>query len=77
MSTGFVATVLALIVGFGIIPPLSMRMDKMARSFEGRAPTGEEDRHLQSLTARITRLARANSVLLVIVVVAMAVARFV
>lgn len=77
MLTGFVGTFLALIVGFGVIPPLTMRMDKLGRAFEERVPTGEEDRQLQNLTARLTALARANSVLLIIVVVSMAVARFV
>ncbi|MBI4322583.1 MAG: hypothetical protein HY675_29175 [Chloroflexi bacterium] len=77
MFIGLVGTVLALIVGFGVIPPLTMRMDKVARGFEGRAPTGDADRQLQSLTTRITNLARANSVLLIVVVASMAVARFV
>ncbi|MBI2908263.1 MAG: hypothetical protein HYX92_11500 [Chloroflexi bacterium] len=77
MSAGSVGTFLALVVGFGIIPPLTMRMNKLARAFEGRAPTDEESRQIESLTGRITVLARANSALLIVVVVTMAVARFV
>ncbi|MBI2864399.1 MAG: hypothetical protein HYX94_07540 [Chloroflexi bacterium] len=76
-AVGIVGTVIALIVGFGVIPPLTMRMDKLARGFDRRSPTRAEDSALQSLTARITSLARANSALLIIVVVSMAVARFV
>ncbi len=77
MLVGFAGTLLALIVGFGLIPPVAIRADKLARSFEGRTPTDAEASEFDQLNARGTALARINSVLLIIVVVAMAAARFV
>ena len=74
---GFVGTLVALIVGFGLLPPVTMRMDKLSRSIEGRSPTPDEGRQLEQLTASATALARLNSVLLILVVGTMAVARFV
>ncbi|MFQ6014759.1 MAG: hypothetical protein ACE5NP_04890 [Anaerolineae bacterium] len=74
---GFVGTAVALFVGFGLLPPLTIRLEKLSRSIEGRAPTPDESRQLQQLTASGTALARINTVLLIIVVIAMAVARFV
>jgi len=74
---GFVGTVLALIVGFGLIPPLTMRAGKLERSFEGRQPTTTETEELGRLSSRVTMLAKLNSVLLIVVVLSMAVARFV
>ncbi len=74
---GFVGTVITLFVGFGLLPPITIRADKLARSFEGRAPTSAEAAELDQLNARGTTLANINSVLLIIVVIAMAIARFV
>jgi hypothetical protein len=74
---GFVGTVVTLFVGFGLLPPVTLRADKLARSFEGRAPTAAEARELDRLNARGTTLANINSVILIIVVITMAVARFV
>lgn len=74
---GLVLTGLAAIVGFGALPPITMRYEKVSRTIEGRAPTPDESRQLDSLTRRATVLARINSVLLLIVVVTMVVARFV
>lgn len=74
---GFVGTLVALVVGFGLLPPMTIGYDKLSRSLEGRSPTPEENRKLQQLAARVTNLAHVNTVLLIIVVIAMAVARFV
>ena len=74
---GLVLTGLAVIVGFGALPPLTMRYEKLYRTIEGRDPTPDESRQLDSLTRRLTVLARINSVLLLIVVVTMVIARFV
>jgi hypothetical protein len=75
--TGFVGTVIALFVGFGLLPPVTIRADKLARSFEGRARTPDEARELDQLNARGKTLADINTWLLILVVIAMAVARFV
>jgi hypothetical protein len=77
MLVGFILTIVAMVVGFGLIPPVTMRMERINRNIKGRAPTPEEARQLAQLTSRVTTLARSNSVLLVIVVAAMAIARFV
>ncbi len=74
---GFVGTVAALFVGFGLLPMVTIRYDRLSRSVEARSPTHEEDRQLHLLAAQGTVLARVNSVLLISVVVAMAVTRFV
>jgi len=77
ISIGFVGTLITLIVGFGLLPPLMMRADKLERSFEGRQPTVAETDEFDSLRARTTMLAKLNTVLLIVVILSMAVARFV
>jgi len=74
---GFVGTLLTLIVGFGLLPPLTIRTDKLERSFEGRQPTSAETEEFDRLRRQGTMLAKLNSVLLIVVVISMAVARFV
>jgi len=74
---GLVGTILTLVVGFGLLPPLTIRTDKLERSFEGRQPTNAETEEFDRLRARGTMLAKLNSVLLIVVVLSMAVARFV
>lgn len=74
---GFVGTLIALIVGFGLVPPLMIRADTLERSFEGRQPAVAETAEFDSLRARSIMLAKLNSVLLIVVVLSMAVARFV
>jgi len=77
ISIGFIGTLLTLIVGFGLLPPLTIRADKLERSFEGRQPTDAESGEFDKVTARGQMLAKVNSVLLIVVVLSMAVARFV
>lgn len=77
MCAGFVLTVVTLVVGFGILPPLTIRSNKLSLAFEAGSTTHEEVLLLDQLNVRITALARTNSVPLIIVVGAMAVARFV
>jgi len=77
ISIGFVGTLITLIVGFGLLPPLTIRTDKLERSFEGRQPTNVETDKIDKLKSQATMLAKVNSVLLIVVVLSMAVARFV
>jgi len=74
---GFVGNVIALIVGFGLLPPVMMRADKLERSFDGRQPAFAETEEFDKLRARATILAKLNTVLLIVVILSMAVARFV
>ena len=76
MLVGTVGTFLALVIGLGVVPPITMRYDKLSRSMAGRVPTEDEVVELQRLTHRTQQLVHINSSLLVIVVIAMAVARF-
>jgi len=77
ISVGFVGTLMTLIVGFGLLPPLFIRTDKLERSFAGRQPTDAESEEFDKLAVQGTMLTKVNSVLLIIVVLSMAVARFV
>lgn len=77
MLVGAVGTFITLVIGMGVIPPVTMRYDKLTRSIENRMPTEDEAVELQRLTNRTSRLVHINSGLLIIVVIAMAVARFV
>jgi hypothetical protein len=76
---GIVATFIAMIIGFGVIPFVTIRMEKINKEIEGRKelPTAEEEARLTQLTDRLTVFGNTNTVLLFIAVGSMAVARFV
>lgn len=77
MLIGFIVTVAAMIVGFGLMPVVTIRMERLSRTTEGRPPTADEASQLERLNSRLVFLARSNSALLVIVLGTMAAARFV
>jgi uncharacterized membrane protein len=77
MLVGLTGTLSALVVGLGVIPPLTMRYDRMNRAVDGRGATPDEEREILALGRKISRLVHVNSVTLIVVVMAMAVARFV
>lgn len=77
MFIAFIAIVIVLIVGFGILAPSGARMEKLGRSFEGRQPTAEETEGMGRLTRRIATADRFNFVFIVIVTIAMPLSRFV
>lgn len=74
---GFVGTVITLIVGFGVVPPLTIRADRMERSFVGRQPAVAELAVFDNLKVQTMRFAKLNTVLLIVVVIFMVLARFV
>ncbi|MBI4285222.1 MAG: hypothetical protein HY670_04910 [Chloroflexi bacterium] len=74
---GLVATLAAIVVGFGLLTPRGIRMDKLGRSVRGRAPTPQEGRQLQELSAQVETLSRVNLVLVVIALGTMVAARYV
>jgi putative copper export protein len=76
MLVGFVATLAAIVIGFGVMAPSGMQIEKLAKSFEGRAPTPDEARTLAGLNARIESLSRVDFVLILLAVGAMAAARY-
>ena len=73
---GIIATLVIFVVGFGIITPTGIRLEKLSRSIEGRAPSPEEGQRLQSLGAKIETLSRINFVFVVIAIVTMVIARY-
>ena len=77
MLVGFVATVAALVVGFGLSFPHGLRLMRLERSMEGRDPSADEARQLEEIFARIRMVERINIVLILIALVAMPIARFV
>lgn len=77
MLVSFIAMMISGVVGFGFIAPSAIGVDRLLRRIEGREPTPDEDQRLERLTARHVALARINSVLILIALVAMPVSRFV
>ncbi len=74
--TGTIATIAICIVGFGIIMPTGMRLEKLSRSIEGRAPTPEEGQRLHYLSTRIEKLSRINFIFVVIALATMVISRY-
>jgi hypothetical protein len=77
MLIGFILTIITMLIGFALMPMFSIRVEKINREAEGRAPSPHQARQLASAMSRIVALARSNSIILVIVIGTMAVARFV
>lgn len=73
---GFLAFVAAGIVGFGIVTPTGMRMIKLGGSIKGRPPTPEEGARMQALGARVVKYSRVSVALALVILGAMASARF-
>ena len=73
---GIIATLAISIVGFGIITPSGIRLERLNRSIKGRAPTPEEGERLHHLSERIERLSRINFVFVVIAIATMVIARY-
>ncbi len=73
---GIIATIIICIVGFGIITPTGIRMEKLGRSIEGRAPSPEEEQRLHQLSVRIEKLSRINFIFVVIALATMVIARY-
>ncbi len=73
---GIIATILICIVGFGILMPTGMRMEKLGRSIEGRAPSPEEGQRLNQFSTRIEKLSRINFIFVVIALATMVIARY-
>ena len=73
---GIIATLAICVVGFGILTPTGIRLAKLGRSIEGRAPKPEEGQQLGRLSARIEKLSRINFVFVVIAIATMVIARY-
>lgn len=73
---GIIATIAIFIVGFGILTPTGIRMEKLGRSIEGRAPSPEEGQRLHQLSVRVEKLSRINFVFVLIALATMVIARY-
>ena len=73
---GIIATLAICVVGFGILTPTGIRLAKLGRSIEGRAPKPEEGLRLHQLSARIEKLSRINFVFVVIAIATMVISRY-
>ena len=73
---GFIVTLAAAIVGFGLLVPVGARLGKLGVSIQERAPSAEEGQQLQTLSARLEALGRVNFALIVIALVTMVIARY-
>ena len=73
----FLATVAYLVVAFAVDDPAVQGLEKLWDSTEDREPTAEEARELERLGARSRMAARTEAGLMLVIVGAMAVVRFV
>ncbi len=76
LVVGFLATLAAAIVGFGILAPTGMRLSKLNKILEGRDPSPDQTQQLNNLNARIETFDRLNFAFMLIAVVAMAFLRY-
>jgi hypothetical protein len=77
MLIGFVTAMCAFTIGLALITPTGLRMDKLGRGMAGRAPKPEELREMEGLSRKLSTLSRADMVLVLVAVGAMAVSRYV
>jgi hypothetical protein len=75
---GIIATVVVMIVGFGILMPTGMKLEKAghAAKEEGRPPTAEEDQIMGQLVGKIEKLTRINFTFVSIGIITMLVAPY-
>ena len=75
---GLIATVVVMIIGFGIVVPAGIKMGRIgqAAKAEGREPTPEEGQQLGQLAAKNEKLSQINFIFVVIGVVTMLIARY-
>ncbi len=73
---GIIATIAICVVGFGIITPTGIRLERLGRSIGECAPTAEEGQKLQQLGEKIETLSRINFIFVVIAIATMVIARY-
>ncbi len=77
MLVALIATVTAITIGFAVLMPSGLRMDKILLATHGREPTPEEDHELERLITRIVKIDRLNFVLVMAALAIMPIARWV
>ena len=75
---GLIATVVVMIVGFGILMPTGMKLEKAGKAAkeEGRPPTPEEVQVLGQLAGKIEKLTRINFAFVSIGIITMLIAPY-
>ena len=75
---GGVVALVSLVVGGAVSGPSTMRLGRLGAEIQagGKPPTSEQIAQMQAIQGRLRTAARANAVLVVIAVLAMAVARY-
>ncbi len=73
---GLIATIAAVIIGFGLIVPTGIRQGKLGASIAGRAPTPEEGQQLQGFSAKLEKLIPINFTFMAIALATMVIARY-
>jgi len=76
LFVGFIATIAAAIVGFGVLAPAGMQLSKLNKTLEGRDPNPDEASNLKRLNARIEVFDRLNFIFMLIAVGAMGFLRY-
>jgi hypothetical protein len=74
---GFVATVIATIIGFSMLMPMGLRIEKIYRTIGKDEPNAEQASELDDIITRLEKIERFNFILVMIALVSMPVARFV
>lgn len=74
---GALAAVVATLIGFIVLMPKGLRMDKINRSIGKGEPNAEQASEINDIITRITKVERINFVLVMIALISMPVARFV
>jgi len=77
MLIAFIATVAAIVVGFGFSAPKGMRLIKLERKMKGREPNTDEAHEIERILDNVQIVERINIVLIMIALISMPVARFV
>ncbi|MEW6142102.1 MAG: hypothetical protein AB1597_02955 [Chloroflexota bacterium] len=74
---GAIAAVVATLIGFVLLMPKGLRMDKIYRSIGEGEPNAEQANELDDMIARFRKIERVNFVLMMIALISMPVSRFV
>lgn len=76
MVLGLIATLAAVVVGFGLLTPTGIKTAKLGNSIKGRPPTPAEAQEMGWLSGQIASLSRWNFVLIMLATASMISARY-
>lgn len=76
LLVGFLATLAAAVLGFGVLAPTGMRLSQLNKTIEGRDPHPDETTELNRLNARIETFDRMNFIFMLIAVSTMGFLRY-